>query len=149
VQTDPSAWTDRSVAELIGDVYRAAPAAERGRLLEQLLQPLGLLSLVAVADGVFARLRLGAGWPELRVRPEDTHCYGVHEVVALAEHVLQVSAQVAGRLVQIIAASPALAGSAAALMLTAWALRGADDAGEPRAHRAHWAHGGAVSPQQS
>ena len=48
----PSA--DIAIPELVAAVYEAAPAVERGRLLEELLRPLGVLSLVAVAGGVFA-----------------------------------------------------------------------------------------------
>ncbi|MDE2082311.1 MAG: hypothetical protein KGI90_13260 [Burkholderiales bacterium] len=114
-----------SVPELIGTLYETAPAVERSRLLEQLLGPLGLLSMVAVADGVFARLRFRAGWPGLHVRPEDTHLVGAREVAALAEHALQVSVDVMGQLVQTIAASPTLAGSAAAGLLIALLAQGA------------------------
>lgn len=41
-----------SIAQLVGQVYEFAPPAERSRLLEHLLKPLGVLSLVAVANGL-------------------------------------------------------------------------------------------------
>ena len=41
-----------TIPELVAEVYEGAPATERGHLLEQLLRPLGVLSLVAIADGM-------------------------------------------------------------------------------------------------
>lgn len=57
---------EHEVAELLGHVYAQAPDAERERLLVTLLPAAGLLSLVAVANGVFARIRLSEQWPSLR-----------------------------------------------------------------------------------
>jgi hypothetical protein len=44
---------DISIPPLVGKVYQSASVAERGRLLEQLLRPLGALPLLAMANGVF------------------------------------------------------------------------------------------------
>ena len=45
-----------AVARLVSRVYRAANDAIRADMLASLLRPLGILSLVAVASGAFARL---------------------------------------------------------------------------------------------
>ena len=45
-----------AVARLVSRVYRAANDAMRADMLASLLRPLGILSLVAVASGAFARL---------------------------------------------------------------------------------------------
>ena len=58
-QTPPA---DDPVPQLVGQVFETAPAAERRRLLAYLIKPLSLLSLVAVANGMFARYRLGPAW---------------------------------------------------------------------------------------
>ncbi len=108
---------ETQVAELVGQVYRDAPAPVRGRLLEQLIKPLGILSLVAVANGVFAKISLGRGWSNLKIAPQDVQDVRVSDVVALANYVQQVSIQAIDGLAQIVATSPALTGSAAAVML--------------------------------
>src|SRR4051812_18284202 len=43
--------SEAAIAQLVGQVYEIAPPAERSRLLEHLLKPLGVLSLVAIANG--------------------------------------------------------------------------------------------------
>jgi hypothetical protein len=106
-----------TIPQLVAEVYEAAPAAERGHLLEQLLRPLGVLSLVAVADGVFAKLRLRSGWQELNVRLEDIQNVRASDVAALVDHAQQVSVETVDGLAQMLSASPVLSGSAAAALL--------------------------------
>lgn len=110
---------DLSIPELVGQVYDGAPASERGRLLEPLLRPLGLLSLVAVAGGVFARLRLNPEWPSPTMLLDDLAAVRGRDVIALVEHVQQVSVEAVDSLAQLLAASPVLASSAAAALLVA------------------------------
>jgi len=109
--------TDDPVPALVAQVYEEAPPALRGRLLEQLLTPLSLLSLAAVANGLFARITLSNGWSRLQVSSEDASRVNAGDVMALVHHVQQVSAQALGGLSRIITASPVMAGSAAAAML--------------------------------
>ena len=108
---------DLSIPELVAQVYEAAPAAERGHLLEQLLRPLGVLSLVAVADGIFAKVRFRSGWQELNIRLEDIQAVRAAHVVALVDHAQQVSVEAVDGLAQMLRASPVMAGSAAAALL--------------------------------
>jgi hypothetical protein len=117
--TPPEAF---SVAHLVGQVYEDAPPPERSHLLEQLLRPLGVLSLVAVADGIFAAVRfrsVRSGWNDIQVRAEDIQNVSAREVIELVNHVQQVSAEAVDGLAQIISTSPVLAGSAAAVVLAA------------------------------
>jgi len=109
--------TDVAVPVLLAQVYDIAPPSERTRLLTQLMQPLGVLSLVAVAGGVFAKLRFrdAPGPPNLRI--EDTLLIGAEEVRALAEHAQQVSVETVDALQLWLTQGPVLAGSAAALLL--------------------------------
>ncbi len=135
----PPAVRRRMLAQLVTQVYESAPLALRGRLLEQLLRPLGVLSLVAVANGIFARMRLrGAGWPDAPVRLEDAQHVRADDVMALADHVQQVSMEALYGLARTISASPVLTSSAAAAVLVTLLLqrarqRRADDAGKPDA----------------
>lgn len=107
------------VPALVAKVYEEAPPVVRGRLIEHLLKPLGVLSLVAVANGVFANFALGNGSAVLQVNPEDAQRIGTRDVAALVSHVQQVSVQVVDGLSQILASSPVLAGSTATAMLLA------------------------------
>lgn len=108
---------DVAVPELLAQVYDAASPPERTRLLAQLMQPLGVLSLVAVAGGVFARLRFRDAPGPLNLRLEDTLMIGAAEVRALAEHAQQVSVETVDALRLWLTQGPVLAGSAAALLL--------------------------------
>jgi hypothetical protein len=105
------------LSELVAKVYAAAPAADRGRLLEHLLKPLGLLSLAAVANGAFARLAANSGWSRLQINAGDVHRIGRSEVIALVSHVQQVSTQAIDSLGHVISGSPVLAGTAATGLL--------------------------------
>jgi hypothetical protein len=113
----------RMLTQLVGHVYETAPVAERGRLLEQLLRPLGLLSLVAVANGIFAQIRLRNGWQDLHVRVEDAQKVRASDVIALVEHVQQVSVEAVDGLAKLLGASPILASSAAAVLLMTWLMQ--------------------------
>jgi len=117
VERDMLARTDAAVPDLVAQVYDVAPPTERTRLLAQLMQPLGILSLAAVAGGVFARLRFRDAPGPLNLRLEDTLLIGAEEVRALADHAQQVSVETVDALRLWLTQSPVLAGSAAALLL--------------------------------
>lgn len=115
--------TDIAIPHLVGQVYECAPLAERGRLLEQLLRPLGVLSLLTVAGGVFANIRFRSGWKDLHVRLEDVQNVGGSDVIALVNYAQQASVEAVDGLAQTLAASPVLAGSAAAGLLVTLLVR--------------------------
>jgi hypothetical protein len=112
-----AAAPERSIPELVAEVYEAAPAAERGHLLELLLRPLGVLSLFGIAGGVFANIRFRSGWQEVTVRLEDIQNVRGSQVMALVDHAQQVSVETVDGLAQMLTASPILSGSAAAAVL--------------------------------
>src|SRR5450830_2024112 len=95
-----------TIAQLVGQVYEFAPPAERSRLLEQLLRPLGVLSLVAVANGIFAKIRFRSGWPDLHVRLEDAQNVQASDIITLVSYVQQVSVHAVDGLADMLAASP-------------------------------------------
>jgi hypothetical protein len=59
---------ERSIPQLVGEIYESASPSERSSLLVPLLRPLGVLSLLGVANGIFASVRFRSGWPEMRVQ---------------------------------------------------------------------------------
>lgn len=107
------------IAQLVAQVYETAPPAVRINLLEQLLKPLGVLSLMAVADGVFAKMRFSSGWPDMQIRFEDAQKVQAKDVIALVERVQQVSVNSVDGLAKLLTSSPVVAGSAAAALLAA------------------------------
>lgn len=115
--------SDETIARLVGTVYECAPPEERGRVLDQLLRPLGVLSLFAISGGLFARLRLRGGWENFHVRLDDLQGVRASDVVALVDYVQQVSVDAVDGLAQLLATSPGVAGSAAATVLVALLLR--------------------------
>jgi hypothetical protein len=77
-----------------------------------------------VAHGLFAKLLFRSGWPELHIRLEDAQNVQASDVIALVDHVQQISIQAVDGLAQILAASPVMTGSgAAALLVTALVQR--------------------------
>jgi hypothetical protein len=115
--TPDTPMTESNIAQLVGEVYAAAPPAERGRLLAHLIKPLGILSLMAVANGIFASIRFRSGWADVNVPLEDLQNVQVGDVVTLTTRVQQVSLQALDGLTQVLSNSPALMGSAAAAVL--------------------------------
>jgi len=105
------------VAQLVAQVYESAPPALRSRLLEQLLKPLGVLSLVAVANGIFANIRFHSGWPDMHIQIEDAQSVQSSDVIALVERVQQVSAESVNGLARMLLDSPLMTSSAAAAVL--------------------------------
>ena len=111
--------SETQIAQLVAHVYEAAPPALRISLLEQLLMPLGILSLMAIADGIFAKIRFSSGWPKMPIRFEDAQKVQAKDVIALVERVQQVSVSSVDGLAKMLAASPVMTGSAAAAFLVA------------------------------
>ena len=115
--TLPEAHPTDLLPALVARVYAESPPAVRGRLLEHLLRPLSLLSLAAVANGVFAQLTMSDGWVQRKVSMDDAQRVDTGDVMALVHHVQQVSVQAVESLAKVVSASPVLASSAAAAML--------------------------------
>jgi hypothetical protein len=116
-ESAPTVEKNHMVAQLVGRVYEAAPPAERSRLIAHLLMPLGVLSLAAVANGIFANIRFRSTWPDMQVRLEDAQAIHGNDVTALVNSVQEVSLQAVDSLAQMVSTSPVLAGSAAAAVL--------------------------------
>lgn len=109
--------SEMAIAQLVAQVYETAPPAVRSRLLELLLRPLGVLSLVAIANGIFAKIRFRSGWPDMHIRFEDVKNVQTSDVIALVERVQLVSVESLDGLAKMLLASPLMASSAAAALL--------------------------------
>jgi hypothetical protein len=116
------------VPALLGRVYAEAPTPLKSRLLEQLLKPLGLLSLAAVCNGAFANVALNRNWA---IRPELAQAVDGDQVMALTAYVQQVSVQAVTGLSQVLSASPVMQGSVAASALVALLIKRAREQRPP------------------
>ena len=108
-----------AVPALVGALFEAAQPAERGRLLEYLLPPLGVLALVSVANGVFANIRFNGGMRDGHVALDEALMVRSVDVAALVDRLQMVSVDAVDGLAQLVMASPALASTAAAALLVA------------------------------
>lgn len=106
-----------AIPKLVAEVYESAPLTLRAHLLEQLIKPLGILALVVISNGIFAKIRLQSGWPDMHIRFEDAQNVQAKDVAALVERVQLVSLHSFDGLAKVLAASPVLTGSAAATVL--------------------------------
>ncbi|MDB5857113.1 MAG: hypothetical protein JWQ76_802 [Ramlibacter sp.] len=114
---------EHAIPDLIGQVYEVAPAPERGRMLELLIRPLGVLSLVAIAHGIFAAIRFRSGAGKINIQLDELSRVQASDVVALAQHVQQVSVEAVDSLAQLLAGSPQLAASATTALLLAMLVK--------------------------
>lgn len=117
------AMKNQMLAQLVGQVYETAPNTERKRLVEHLMKPLGILSLAAVANGIFVKIRFKGGWSDGPARMDDAQGVQVGDVIDLANFAQQVSSEAIGGLAQMLASSPVLASSVAAALLIKIVLR--------------------------
>lgn len=135
-ESAPSDMQNHLLAELVGGTYKTAPPSMRRRLLAHLLQPLGMLSLAVVANGIFLKIRYRNEWPNMQVGLDDLPGVGVDDVVALAEQAQRVGLDALDGLAQLLMTSPAMTGSAVAAVLVTLLVRRAqmrraeDEAGE-------------------
>ena len=122
-ESAPPAVKSRILSELVGRVYATAPPAEKTRLVAHLMKPLGILSLVTVANGVFASIRFRGASIDFPVGIDDVKNVQTGDVIALASYAQQVSMQAVDGLTQILTTSPAMMSSAAALLLVQILMR--------------------------
>ncbi len=105
------------LARLVGKTFETAPVTTQARLLEQLLQPVGMLPLIAVANGLFARLRFRAGWSHPAIRQSDLVSVRSGDVATLAEQLLQMRSDALIGLIPLLVNAAAQSGSRVASTL--------------------------------
>jgi hypothetical protein len=114
IQEDPGV-----VPALVGELFEVALPAERGRLLEYLLPPMGVLALVSVANGVFANIRFNSPLRGGHVQLDEALRVRGGDVAALVDRLQMVSVEAVDGLAQFVLASPGMASTAAAALLLA------------------------------
>ena len=112
---------------LVGHAYAASPPLVRKSLLELLIRSVGVLGLVTIAGGVFAKIRLRGGWPDIAVSVDDLQDIRTVDVVALVDYVQQVSMGALSDAAQLLASNSALMGSGAVAVLVSIMLRRGSD----------------------
>ncbi len=70
-----------------------------------------------MANGIFASIRFRSGGADLHVRVEDAQNVQPGDVITLVSHVQQVSIHAVDGLADMLATSPVMTGSAAAVLL--------------------------------
>ena len=122
-ESAPPEEKSRILSALVGCVYETAPPVEKTRLIAHLMKPLGILSLVAVANGIFAGIRFRGASLDFPVGIDDVQKVQTSDVIALTSHAQQVSVQAVDGLAQILSASHTMMSSAAALLLVQILIR--------------------------
>lgn len=112
---------------LVSQVYETAPLPARRRLLETMLRPMGVLGLVTIAGGIFAKLRFGMGLHDTQLRLEDVGLVNTSDVSVLVDRLQQVNNTAVLSLASVVTSSPALASSAAASVLLVLLFKKARD----------------------
>lgn len=94
------------ISRLVAQVYACAPAAEKRRMLEHLLTPLGALARVTVAHGAFAVCLFQSGWRDLQVRFDDAPDVRIEHIIDLVDYVQKVSVESVDTLAEMVNAWP-------------------------------------------
>jgi hypothetical protein len=90
VDGDASSHQRFEIARVVSRVYRAANGAVRADMLAHLLRPLGVLGLVSVASGAFARLVRRDGLMPDTISAEDLVRYSSEQIRELTMFVHEV-----------------------------------------------------------
>lgn len=109
--------SDMTIPSLVARVYESAPATERCQLVATLMKPLGILSLMAIANGIFAKIRFRHAGQDLNVGIDDLQNVSAADMVALVHHVQQASIETIDGLMQMLGTANGTASSAAAALL--------------------------------
>lgn len=92
-----------AIAKVVSRVYRVANDAIRAEMLTHLLRPLGVLGLVAVASGAFARLVRRDGLVPDPISAEDMLRYSSEQIRELTMFVHEVNPEALQALVEQLA----------------------------------------------
>ena len=115
---------DTELPTLASEVYRAAPAPLRARLLECLLKPVGPLALAVIASGAFGAFMQRRTWAGASLSADDIGAISAEQFSDLAHYLEQASPDVFLQMPALLAGSPlAVATGSGALLLTALVQR--------------------------
>jgi hypothetical protein len=117
-QTHAAATTPPALPALVSEVYRAAPAPLRVKLLECLLRPVGPLALAVIASGAFGAFLQRRTWAGASLSIDDVATISAEQFHELAGYLEQASPDVFLRVPAVLAGSPlAVATGSGALLL--------------------------------
>jgi hypothetical protein len=103
---------------LVSEVYRAAAAPLRVKLLECLLRPVGPLALAAIASGAFGAFLQRRTWAGASLSIDDVATISAEQFHELAGYLEQASPEVFLRVPAVLAGSPlAMATGSGAVLL--------------------------------
>ena len=105
---------------LVARVYGDASAEMRRDMLVSIAKPLGVLSLVAVANGVFSKAVFEDPQTTQHISLEQIPSIAQHDVWTLIDFAYQVSGNAFDGLARLIVASPSVAATTSALLLLTW-----------------------------
>lgn len=114
----PSSVKNHMLAQLVGKVYETSPPTLQIRLLHQLIRPLGILSLLSISNGIFAKVWFQSTGPDLQSQLEDAQNVRANDVILLVEYVQQVSVEAVDGLALLLSTSPLMTSSAAAVLVS-------------------------------
>jgi hypothetical protein len=104
----------------VSDVYCAAPAPLRVKLLECLLRPVGPLALAVIASGAFGAFLQRRTWAGAHLSVDDIGAISGEQLFELAGYLEQASPEVFLQMPAVLAGSPlAVATGSGALLLAA------------------------------
>ena len=126
-ESSPKKVQENMLNLLVGSAYEASPYLVKKSLLERLISSVGVLGLVTVAGGAFAKIRLRGGWPNVMVDPDDLRRIQKADVFALVGYVQKVSDRALVDVVHLLASNPALTASGAVAVLATIMLRRVPD----------------------
>lgn len=106
-----------SIGQLASQVFNAASLIDRARILENLLRPLDVVSLVAVTNGIFNQMRPHDGGPDMRIDADACQNVQAREVADLVDRLLLTGSESVDGLANIVAASSIMANSPAGVLL--------------------------------
>jgi len=117
------AGQSKGLSQLVAEIYELAPPDVRVKMLEHLMRPLGVLALVAVANGAFAKIRLRSGLYRQKLSVDDLPGIKAGDIISLVDSVERVNERTVNGLVHLLrsasetASTPDFAHSRAATLL--------------------------------
>lgn len=114
---------DTELPALAREVYRAAPAPLRAKLLECLLKPVGPLALAVIASGAFGAFLQRRTWAGASLSADDIGAISAEQVSELARYLEQASPDVFLQMPALLAGSPLAAATGSGALLLAVLLK--------------------------
>jgi len=113
-----------SIFQCIACLYAEAQADERAHIVELLLKPIGALSLIGVAGGLFAKIRFKSPQGQTRLHMNDIAVIKPEDVLELAIQAEEIEPNILLRLLDMVDATPTLSDLPSAAEIAKFKSRG-------------------------